>query len=235
MQVEDDGGRESAYPENVRLDFPLIGHARAAHGEAFSSDVLHAIGDLPHDALVCFVSGAVSCVSSQGLWDAVKMFELHDTVTGVGGRVLDRSGVVVDGGGVFVDQGAIVDPFAGRAASDPGPYALALKSHRIDRPCDALFILRLGALQTALHSRRVDDSATLVSVIAAQQLASGSATAYVPLLEGTAQRWRASGGPRKSNAGVVRRMAAAAGHSGLLPNRHGLAALSRYYRRRRLS
>ena len=120
-----------------------------------------------------------------GFWDAVKLFELHPSVEVVGGRVLDSSGVVIEAGRVCIDQGAWVDPFAGRLAADPGPFALALKAHRIDRPAAGLMAMRVSLLRDLIAGADVASLDDLADACAAACLVRDTWIAYTPLLEGT--------------------------------------------------
>ena len=83
-------------------------------GDAFAASLDSAVADLPGDAIILLAAANITGIAAAGVWDAVKLFELHPSVEVVGGRVLDPSGVVIEAGRVCIDQGAWVDPFAGR-------------------------------------------------------------------------------------------------------------------------
>ena len=123
-------------------------------GDAFAASLDSAVADLPGDAIILLAAANITGIAAAGVWDAVKLFELHPSVEVVGGRVLDPSGVVIEAGRVCIDQGAWVDPFAGRPAADPGPFALALKAHRIDRPAAGLMAVRVSLLRDLTRRRR---------------------------------------------------------------------------------
>ena len=136
-------------------------------GDAFAASLDSAVADLPDDAIILLAAANITGIAAAGVWDAVKLFELHPSVEVVGGRVLDPSRVVIEAGRVCIDQGAWVDPFAGRLAADPGPFALALKPHRIDRPAAGLMAVRVSLLRDLIAAADVASLDDLADACAA--------------------------------------------------------------------
>ena len=80
-----------------------------------------------------------------GLWEAVRMFEMHAAVGAVGGRILDADGTIVD---CSVPATPTTD-WIGMRRSAPGPYALALKPQTATGVPDSFFVCRTDVLQSA--------------------------------------------------------------------------------------
>ena len=154
-------------------------------GDSFGVSLSAAVVNLPDDAIVYLASANITEIGAPGFWDAVKLFELHPSVEVVGGRVLDSSRVVIEAGRVCIDQGAWLDPFAGCPAADPGPFALALKAHCIDRPAAGLMAVRVSLLRDVIDGADVASLDDLADACAAACLVRHSLIAYTPLLEGT--------------------------------------------------
>jgi hypothetical protein len=153
----------------------------------------------------------------------------------VGGRVLDSSGVVIEAGRVCIDQGAWADPFAGRLAADPGPFALALKAHRIDRPAGALMAVRASPLRDLIDGADVASLDDLADACAAACLVRQTLIAYTPLLEGTRRQPAMVRPAPLADTRGLRARATGLGYAGPLPVRHGAAALTLYRMRRKLA
>jgi hypothetical protein len=134
------------------------------------------------------------------IWEAVRLTELHPSVGVCGGRVVSWRGDVRQGCRVLDAGGALVDPFVGRSAADPGPFALALKPHQVASASPDIFIADTALLRAALRSAdstlRFGDLATRLSAWA---WTSGRAVVYSPLV--SARGSDRTGGARQSAAG----------------------------------
>jgi hypothetical protein len=138
--------------------------------------------DSPEYVLVA--SSACSELDGAGVWDAVKILEIHPAAAVVGGRLLNPSDVVVECGRVPDALGRLASPFAGLTRTDPGPFAMALKAHRILCPADSLFVARTTFVARALERQpAVLDRAQLATWLAACAIADGATIAYSPLLQ----------------------------------------------------
>jgi hypothetical protein len=134
---------------------------------------------------VLVINGECEDVDQAGIWDAVKLFELHPDVAIVSGRLVNASGVVVACGSVPDEQGRLRSPFNGLKKGDPGPFAMALKAHCILCPVEGLFMVRAPFLASTVQRRppRLELSA-LPSWLAACAVVDRVKVAYSPLLQG---------------------------------------------------
>ena len=154
----------------------------AAGGGDWTVRLREALGDAPEYVLVA--STACSELDGAGVWDAVKILEIHPAAAVVGGRLLNTSDVVVECGRVPDALGRLASPFAGLTRTDPGPFAMALKAHRILCPADSLFVARTTFLARALERQPAGlDRAQLATWLAACAIADGATIAYSPLLQ----------------------------------------------------
>ena len=94
-------------------------------------------------------------------WEALRLFELHPTIGCVSGRVIGKDGLITDACWIN-DDGRLVNPWLQRAAEDPGPYALALKPHLVDAPCDRVAFFRVDALN---RDKLAGKTATSIEVL----------------------------------------------------------------------
>jgi O-antigen biosynthesis protein len=123
-------------------------------------------------------------IDSAGIWDAVKLFEMHPDVAVVSGRLVNTADVVVECGSVPDSFSRLVSPFNGLAKTDPGPFAMALKSHCILSPAEGLFVARAAFLKRALeHLPLALELSALPAWLAACAVAERANVAYTPLLQ----------------------------------------------------
>jgi glycosyltransferase involved in cell wall biosynthesis len=105
-----------------------------------------------------------------GLWDAMKWFELAPDTAIVSGRIVDA-------------DGCLTGLMRGNRVDDPGPYALALKSHSVATPDLRLSVAEVSSFLLALDE--IDSSASLkssVDAIASALHAQGHRIVFEPLL-----------------------------------------------------
>ena len=130
---------------------------------------------------VAILSDKISLGGDGWVWEAIRLFELHDDVAVVSGRVYDDQDVVVDTGrrsGSWCD--GYLD-FTGLTRADPGPFALALKPHSIDVPGEVPMFVSTPFLLSALAQERVP---VRLAELLANAAAKGSRRiAYSPLVE----------------------------------------------------
>jgi O-antigen biosynthesis protein len=144
--------------------------------------LLNVLATEPELAVV--VSAECDELEQSGIWEAVKLFEMHPEVAVVSGRLMNTNDVVVAGGSVRDNLGRLVSPFAGLRRTDAGPYAMALKAHCILCPADGLFVARAGFLRRAIEHRphRLELPA-LPGWLGAFAIAENVRIAYSPLLQ----------------------------------------------------
>lgn len=120
-----------------------------------------------------------------GLWEAMRLFEMHSDVALVGGRVLDQTDIVVDccATGEIVDGG--VSPWIGKLRTDPGAYAMALKPQTVATVPQKFFFCRTEVLREALASMEIEGQGLeeLSSQLSALVRSRGLRIAYSPLVE----------------------------------------------------
>ena len=137
---------------------------------------------------VLVVGSDCSAVEPSGVWEAIKLLELHQNVAIVSGRLVNAADDVVECGTVSDRFGRLISPFAGLARTAPGPFAMALKAHRILCPADGLWIARTDFLARALDRQPGGlDRSELSTWLGACAIADDLGVAYSPLLEARAR------------------------------------------------
>jgi glycosyltransferase involved in cell wall biosynthesis len=170
-------------------------------GPSWAHAIRQQLDDLT-ESIVVVASDAIDLLHDGWNWEALKLMELHPDVAVVSGRLVDPAGRVVAGAEVSdPDGGRLLHPLRGLSITDPGPYAFALKPHRVSAVTTSLFVADRLALRVALDSGATDG----VSLAAALEHA-GRAVAYTPLLAG---RISVPDGPMEASpaAGTVRGLA----------------------------
>jgi hypothetical protein len=76
-----------------------------------------------------------------------------------------------------------LNDFVGLNRTDPGPFALALKPHSLDQPCEALLIVDVNFLQAAIEVARASMPSSLPQLIATAARLHRRRIAYSPLIE----------------------------------------------------
>jgi hypothetical protein len=152
-------------------------------------DDLRAVLDSVGTALVATVDGSLVLDGDEWLWEAVKWFELLDDVGVVCGRLVDGGGQITAGAEVLsLDHGAGEQPLRGLGVDAPGPYALALKPHTIDKVDLRLAVGRTVALRDALGANGGLRITAAGWNIASSLGAAGVRTVFDPLLTALAPR-----------------------------------------------
>ncbi|OYU87889.1 MAG: hypothetical protein CFE29_20925 [Bradyrhizobiaceae bacterium PARB1] len=153
------------------------GTSHVTFGEA-----LRAALEIGND-FIGFVSHDVQLDWSAVLIEASRLFELHEDLAAVGGRLIGDDGCVAEACFVTMPDGSLLSPQVGLAAGDPGPFALALKPHSVAVPSPRLaffsrtFILENRDALTACLTR--DEFILLASRLASAQ---GGRVAFSPLV-----------------------------------------------------
>jgi hypothetical protein len=133
---------------------------------------------------VLVVSSDGKDLDQSGVWEAVKLLELHQEVGIVSGRLLNADDVVIDCGTVADSFGRLVSPFTGLAKTDAGPFAMALKAHCVLCPTEGLFVARATFLARALERQPPTLNPSQLSAwLGACAVADGVRIAYAPLFQ----------------------------------------------------
>lgn len=118
-------------------------------------------------------------------WEAVRLFALHTGLQAIGGLVEADAGTIVDGCRVWDRHGGLVSPWLGMKSGDPGPYALALKAHRVATPSGLIAAFRAKAVTDFLSRSDAPQSmAELVLSLGNHLAARNDLVAFSPLLRG---------------------------------------------------
>ena len=217
------GGSLGAIGLFERCGFPFRATLDDEPGSAsgWIARLQQALSDASEYVLV--VSGDCRDLDQSGVWEAVKLLELHRDVAIVGGRLVNAADTVVACGTVPDMVGRLVSPIAGLASSDPGPFALALKAHCILSPADGLFMVRTAFLAQALERQPAGlERSDLSAWLGACAIADGLRVAYSPLLQA---RTRVEAAPMRDDAGpAVRRFLDHLGVAGVDPRSKVLGA-----------
>jgi hypothetical protein len=131
-------------------------------------------------------------------WEAIRLHELHSDVAVVSGRALDERGTVLDAGKRAGRWATATNNFLGLNRLDPGAFALALKPHSIEQPCEALLIIDTEFLQSAIHVARTEISSSLSQLFATAARLYRRRIVYTPLIEAAAARAVATMADRRS-------------------------------------
>lgn len=100
-------------------------------------------------AILVATNGAVQIESPTVSLEAIRLFELHPHLGGVGGLMVQEDGVVVDGCYLVNPAGELESPWLGLPAGHGGPYALAQKPQTVSATGSALAFFRVAALRQA--------------------------------------------------------------------------------------
>lgn len=124
-------------------------------------------GSTKRDPLVLAVDGSVREVDEAGLFDAMRIFEMHPEIDLCVGRIVGPSGRVLESG----SAGGV-----GAMATDPGPMAMHFKPHMTVLVPSMCFVVRRAALMG-------DEDAKTAAGRFERALAAGDMKcAYTPLL-----------------------------------------------------
>lgn len=143
-----------------------------------------AVDHLPDAAIVLLANGAGAVPDTAAFLEAIKLFEFVDELVAVSGRLL-RGSMIAAAGFVTDETGRLSAPYDGRAAGDPGPYALAWKPQCIAVPVPGLCFVRAIFLKAAVV--HCPDHCTLQEFglwLGAMALAGGKLVGYSPLIVG---------------------------------------------------
>ncbi len=77
--------RDESSDGELMTDVPAVSRLTVEAGPGLRAGLARAIADLPPETLVAIVAGAVAEVPAAGVWDAIKLFEMHPAVQAVGG------------------------------------------------------------------------------------------------------------------------------------------------------
>ncbi|MEO8519716.1 MAG: glycosyltransferase [Acidobacteriota bacterium] len=210
----------SAYP------FAAVLSAANAAEEAAILRELASAGGVQY---VAVVAAEIEPGGDEWIWEAIRLFECHPEVAMCGGRLVDRTQTVVRSCGVLDERGALIEPFAGLAALDPGPFALALKPHLVAAVPEPLYVVATANLPLPLPDGRHPDRRALR--LAADAWSSGRTVAYTPLIEariGDAARLAPSGSSTPGDRMALARLSEAL--AGRRLGASGLVSVQRRYR-----
>jgi hypothetical protein len=113
-----------------------------------------------------------------GLWEAVRLFEMHANVGAVGGRILDQDGIIID---CCVPSADAAGPgWIGMRRTAAGPYAMALKPQIAATVPADFFVCRTDVLKSAVAN---SDLQPLKARLAETCRKRRMIMAYAPVLE----------------------------------------------------
>lgn len=168
-----------ALPGPLGDDWQVIGG-----GAGFYDAMAKEVAALESDALVVLLSAEVLLTNFEGVLEAVKLFEFHNDVVAVSGRLVDGD-VEVARGLVTEASGRLWAPFARDRLTDAGPFALRWKPASISVPVLDLCVVRASFLRNALDTRPAESLVTEFSLwIGALALSRRERVAFSPLLWG---------------------------------------------------
>jgi hypothetical protein len=176
-------GKTSAIVQSCGFPFRAVHDSEADDAAGWSTRLRKAL-DTGSEYIVV-VSDECENLDQSGIWEAVKLFEMHPDVAVVSGRLLNAADVVVACGSVPDSLGRLVSPFDGLRRTDAGPFAMALKAHCILCPATGLFAARAAFLGRALERRPTGLALSALPLwLGASAIAEQVRIAYAPLLEG---------------------------------------------------
>ncbi len=135
-----------------RIEDLLAGQGSArtvtAWQDAVPADIGRALADTPSDFTV-FCGESFRFEGELWPWECDAMFQLHADVAVVAARVLTEDRTILGGAEIFGFDGVYGCPDQGRAETDPGYYAFALKQHSVSAPFGEAFIARTDFVRKA--------------------------------------------------------------------------------------
>lgn len=144
--------------------------------------------DCGGDAIMVFARNGISIGSQSVFVEATRLFELHPNVGVLGGNVVNAENLIIDGCYLKNANGELEASWTGRAATDGGPFSLALKTQSVDLPGAALAFFRVSALkQVGLWPLATGtDQASVVWQLCEGLAAAGWTAGFSPLIRGRA-------------------------------------------------
>lgn len=139
-----------------RLDQLAVAHSQpGVEGDAVRCWPAAGIGGF--GAIVPHLSDGMTVVCRSGLtpqgetwpWESLRMFEFHDDLALIAGRIINPDNIVIGGGEVFGYGGISGCVEYARPAGDPGPFALFLKQRTVSAVNSAFFVARADFLRHA--------------------------------------------------------------------------------------
>jgi O-antigen biosynthesis protein len=91
------------------------------------------------------LDGACKPIGDGGCWEAMRLWEMHQDIAVIGGRILDTSGRIIES--CITWEGV---SYEGLLRGDPGPFAMALKPQTVARIPGLFFFCRSDLLRTAV-------------------------------------------------------------------------------------
>jgi O-antigen biosynthesis protein len=120
--------------------------------------------------------------NDEGAWDAMRLFEMHDNVAAVGGRILDAQGLVAACAETLAGPD-MAKQWVGRSSQDPGPFALAFKPQTATRIAEGYFFCRTEVLRAAISESGECATQHLARRLTEAVHLRGMNLAYSPLVE----------------------------------------------------
>jgi glycosyltransferase involved in cell wall biosynthesis len=153
-------------------------------GPSFFKTLEEDVAALDAGTLVMLLSDRVAVSSFDGVLEAIKLFEFHDNVAVVSGRVID--GDLEIARGLMTDAGGrLRAPFEREPLSSPNPFAVRWKPVSISVPIIDLCVIRASFLLSALKMRRPDCTVAEFGLwLGAFAVEQGQRVAFSPLVSG---------------------------------------------------
>jgi hypothetical protein len=180
--VQDD---QATVPDEILSALPVrescVLHADRTSGNLSSLALEAALRDAACEYLIV-LDQQLRPSNDEGTWDAMRIFEMHDNVVAVGGRILDAEGLVAACAETLAGPD-MAEQWLGRPSRDAGPFALALKPQTATRIAERYFFCRSDILRAALSE--VGECAThhLAQRLTQAAHMRGMNLAYSPLVE----------------------------------------------------
>jgi len=138
-------------------------------------------------SLTLVYSSRVKPRGSEWPWEVLCLKEFHPSIVLFSGRILDQANIVLAGRERLDRKRLAVSPDYGRAANDPGSFALGLKPQSVQAVDSRFFVADGSFLRTVLDS--LPEAAKLQQLgawLGAEALKNHYRVAYSPLLSATA-------------------------------------------------
>jgi glycosyltransferase involved in cell wall biosynthesis len=119
--------------------------------------------------------------NDEGPWDAMRLFEMHDDVAAVGGRILDAQGRVVACCETLAGHEAATE-WVGRSSRDPGAFALALKPQTATRITEGYFCCRTELFRIIAGAGDACEIKQMSGLLGKAAHTRGMKLAYSPLM-----------------------------------------------------
>ncbi len=150
-----------------------------------SARMLLALNELDKDINhIMITSSHLVMPSCSAIFEAMRLFEMHQDIGAIGGRVYDMNKKIVEtGNSLFRDVTCKTYEWKGMSPDNPGPFALALKPQTVNSLSPSLFFVQRNILYETLIKQPLNTTEDIANSIIDEIAKDKLLCAYSPLIE----------------------------------------------------